>query len=63
MKDIGGLPNPDPPDTEAWSGEHVKTQDISVDEDLEQSKPQLKRQAQNWAGSVVLSFLSNPAVM
>lgn len=52
MKDIGGLPNPDPTDTAAWSGEHVKTEDISVDEELEASKPKLKRQAQNWAGCV-----------
>ena len=52
MNDVGGLPNPDPTDTGSWSGEQVKTKEISVDEELEASKPKLKRQAQNWAGSV-----------
>ncbi|KAL6721871.1 Cell wall alpha-1,3-glucan synthase ags1 [Lecanora helva] len=50
MKDVGGLPNPDPTDTADWSGEHVKPEEIAVDEELEASKPKLKRQAQNWAG-------------
>ena len=52
MKDIGGLPNPDPTDTAAWSGEQVRTEEILVDKELEASKPRLKRQAQNWAGFV-----------
>ena len=52
MRDVGGLPNPDPTDTGSWSGEHIKTEEISVDEELEDSKPRLKRQAQNWAGFV-----------
>jgi len=52
MKDVGGLPSPDPTDTAAWSGEQVKTEEILVDEELEASKPKLKRQAQNWAGFV-----------
>ena len=52
MNDVGGLPNPDPTDTGKWSGEQVKAKEISVDEELEASKPRLKRQAQNWAGSV-----------
>lgn len=53
MKDVGGLPNPDPTDTASWSGEQIKTEEISVDQELEASKPGLKRQAQNWAGSVL----------
>lgn len=53
MKDVGGLPNPDPTDTKSWYGEHIKTEDIFVDEELEASKPKLKRQAQNWAGFVL----------
>ena len=57
MKDVGGLPNPDPTDTADWSGEHVKPEDITVDEELEDSKPSLKRQAQNWAGLVPLEPL------
>ena len=52
MNDVGGLPNPDPTDTGVWSGEQVNAKEISVDEKLEASKPKLKRQAQNWAGSV-----------
>lgn len=52
MNDVGGLPNPDPTDTGSWSGEQVKATEITVDEELESSKPRLKRQAQNWAGSV-----------
>ena len=47
MKDVGGLPNPDPTDTASWYGEQIKTEEISVDEELEASKPTLKRQAQN----------------
>ena len=57
MKDIGGLPNPDPTDTASWSGKHVKAEDIPIDEELEASKPRQKRQAQNWAGFV--ASLSN----
>lgn len=57
MKDVGGLPNPDPTDTATWYGEQVKTDQILVDEDLESSKPKLKRQAQNWAGFVLLELL------
>lgn len=57
MKDVGGLPNPDPTDTASWYGEQIKTEEISVDEELEASKPTLKRQAQNWAGFVLLELL------
>lgn len=53
MKDVGGLPNPDPTDTAAWSGEQIRKEEIFIDEELEASKPKLKRQAQNWAGSVL----------
>ena len=53
MKDVGGLPNPDPTDTGSWSGEQIKTEEISVDQELEDSKPREKRQAQNWAGFVL----------
>ena len=50
MKEIGGLPNPDPTDIASWYGEQIKTEEITVDEELEASKPDLKRQAQEWAG-------------
>ena len=53
MKDVGGLPNPDPTDTGSWHGEQIKTEEISVDKELEASKPREKRQAQNWAGFVL----------
>lgn len=52
MRDVGGLPNPDPTDTGSWYGEQIKTKKISVDKELEASKPKEKRQAQNWAGFV-----------
>ncbi len=52
MKDVGGLANPDPTDTASWSGDHIKPDEVVVDDELEASKPKLKRQAQNWAGSV-----------
>ena len=52
MRDVGGLPNPDPTDTGSWSGEQIKKKKISVDKELEASKPKEKRQAQNWAGFV-----------
>lgn len=52
MKDVGGLANPDPTDTGSWYGEQIKPEEITVDEELEASKPKLKRQAQNWAGFV-----------
>ena len=57
MKDVGGLPNPDPTDTASWYGEQIKTEEITVDKELEDSKPTLKRQAQNWAGSVVFQLI------
>lgn len=52
MKDVGGLANPDPTDTASWHGEHINPDEVAVDEELEASKPKLKRQAQNWAGLV-----------
>lgn len=58
MKDVGGLANPDPTDTASWNGEHIKPDEIVVDEELEASKPKLKRQAQNWAGLVHFSLIA-----
>lgn len=60
MKDVGGLPNPDPTDTASWHGEQIKTEEISVDEELEASKARLKRQAQNWAGFVTFLMIQSP---
>lgn len=50
LKEVGSLPNPDPTDTAPWNKEQVKTEDIHIDADLEAAKPELKRQAQEWAG-------------
>ena len=50
LKEVGSLPNPDPTDTAPWNKEQVKTEDIHVDAELEAAKPELKRQAQEWAG-------------
>ena len=49
MKEVGALPNPDPTDTGPWNKEQIKTEDIFVDQKLEEEKPDLKRQAQEWA--------------
>lgn len=49
LKEVGSLPNPDPTDTAPWNKEQVKTEDIHVDAELEAAKPELKRQAQEWA--------------
>lgn len=50
LKEVGSLPNPDPTDTAPWNKEQVKTEDIQIDTELEAAKPELKRQAQEWAG-------------
>ena len=50
IKEVGSLPNPDPTDTAPWNKEQVKTDTIVVDQELENAKPGLKRQAQEWAG-------------
>ena len=50
LKEVGSLPNPDPTDTAPWNKEQVKTEDIHIDAELEAAKPELKRQAQEWAG-------------
>ena len=49
MREVGTLPNPDPTDTAPWNKEQIKTEDIVVDQELEDAKPNLKRQAQDWA--------------
>ena len=46
---IGQLPNPDPSDTGEWTGEESKAE-VVVDEEFEAARPELKRQAQEWAG-------------
>lgn len=48
---IGSLPNPDPTDTGAWDRNADPEKDeIVISEDFEAKRPELKRQAQEWAG-------------
>lgn len=49
LKKVGQLPNPDPSDTAAWDRDFKET-DIRVDPAFEDARPELKRQAQEWAG-------------
>lgn len=49
LNKIGTLPNPDPSDTAEWSGEASK-EVITVDQNFEAGRAELKRQAQEWAG-------------
>jgi len=49
LNKVGSLPNPDPTDTEGWDKQLPKLKDITVDEDFEASRGDLKRQAQEWA--------------
>lgn len=51
LNKIGSLPNPDPTDTAAWD-RHANTEkdEVLIDEMFEANRPELKRQAQEWAG-------------
>lgn len=46
---VGHLPNPDPTDLAEWSGSQDKSK-VVIDEAFEAARPELKRQAQEWAG-------------
>ncbi|KIX10110.1 uncharacterized protein Z518_01191 [Rhinocladiella mackenziei CBS 650.93] len=50
LKKVGKLPNPDPSDTGEWDKKLPSEEDIRVDPGFEASRPELKRQAQEWAG-------------
>jgi alpha-1,3-glucan synthase len=50
LKKVGKLPNPDPSDTGEWDKKLPKESDITVDPEFEAARPELKRQAQEWAG-------------
>jgi alpha-1,3-glucan synthase len=50
LKSCGALPNPDPSDTGAWDKKLPKESDIKVDKDFEAGRPDLRKQAQEWAG-------------
>lgn len=49
LNKIGQLPNPDPSDTADWSGQQDQTP-VEIDEAFENSRGDLRRQAQEWAG-------------
>lgn len=50
LKKVGKLPNPDPSDTGEWDKKLPKQEDIRIDPVFEAARPELKRQAQEWAG-------------
>lgn len=52
LNKIGQLPNPDPSDVAEWSGEQDQAP-VEIDEAFENSRGDLRRQAQEWAGLTV----------
>ncbi len=50
LKKVGKLPNPDPSDTGEWDKQLPKESDLKIDPEFEAARPELKRQAQEWAG-------------
>ena len=50
LKHVDSLPNPDPSDIEALDQNPVAAKDVVVDHDAEAKRPEMKRQAQEWAG-------------
>ena len=50
LKHVDSLPNPDPSDIEALDQNPISAKDIVVDQDAEAKRPEMKRQAQEWAG-------------
>ena len=50
LKHVDSLPNPDPTDIAALDENPVSMRDVKVDQAVEAQRPDLKRQAQEWAG-------------
>lgn len=50
LKHVDSLPNPDPSDIEALDENPIAAKDVVVDYDAEAKRPEMKRQAQEWAG-------------
>ncbi|KAI6005611.1 glycoside hydrolase family 13/glycosyltransferase family 5 protein [Pisolithus albus] len=50
LKHVDSLPNPDPTDIAALDENPVAVRDIQIDQEAEAKRPELKRQAQEWAG-------------
>jgi alpha-1,3-glucan synthase len=51
LSKIGELPNPDPEDTGAWDG-GAEREEVQINEEFENGRADLKRQAQEWAGLI-----------
>ncbi|KIL69786.1 glycosyltransferase family 5 protein [Amanita muscaria Koide BX008] len=50
LKHVDSLPNPDPSDIAALDENPIAPRDIQIDAVAEAARPELKRQAQEWAG-------------
>ncbi|KAF8212206.1 glycoside hydrolase family 13 and glycosyltransferase family 5 protein [Mycena galopus ATCC 62051] len=50
LKHVDSLPNPDPTDIAALDETPTKAKDVEIDQIAEAARPELKRQAQEWAG-------------
>ena len=50
LKHVDSLPNPDPTDIAALDEKPTETRDVQIDQEAEAARPELKRQAQEWAG-------------
>ncbi|KAF9464738.1 modular protein with glycoside hydrolase family 13 and glycosyltransferase family 5 domains [Collybia nuda] len=50
LKHVDSLPNPDPSDIAALDEKPTEARDVQIDEVAEAARPELKRQAQEWAG-------------
>jgi alpha-1,3-glucan synthase len=50
LKHVDSLPNPDPSDIAALDEKPTKARDVEIDQVAEAARPELKRQAQEWAG-------------
>ncbi|KAF8636652.1 hypothetical protein AX17_003459 [Amanita inopinata Kibby_2008] len=50
LKHVDSLPNPDPSDIAALDEKPIAPRDIQIDQAAEAARPELKRQAQEWAG-------------
>ena len=50
LKHVHSLPNLDPTDIAALDENSIAVRDIEIDQDAEAKRPELKRQAQEWAG-------------
>ncbi|KAF8892560.1 glycoside hydrolase family 13 and glycosyltransferase family 5 protein [Infundibulicybe gibba] len=50
LKHVDSLPNPDPSDIAALDEKPTEARDVQIDQEAEAARPELKRQAQEWAG-------------